>query len=148
MSNNYKTFKFWIGKWKLSRNITHPTQQFSARGTAEFLILNENTILYQEQCTLLLSESNLPMTREYLYLYNKEKDQIEKYFVQNKKPIYLFYIIDNEWRGSHLCVKDVYRAQYSFPKSDTLNEFVLTYDVGGPTKNYISKTHYLRNAWL
>ena len=144
MPNTQTIFSSLIGKWQLLRTINQTDQVFTAKGTSSFTKVDDSTLFYQEECTLFMPDSKLIMTREYFYLYNKEKNQIEKYFSHNQKQSYLFYIVNTEYRGSHLCVKDMYKAKYSFEKLDKSSEFTLTYQVTGPTKNYTSITTYTR----
>jgi hypothetical protein len=144
MCHNKIIFFSLIGDWQLLRTINQADQLFTAKGTTSFTKVDDSKLLYQEECTLCMPDSKLIMTREYFYLYNKDKDQIEKYFSQDQKQTYLFYVIDKNHEGSHLCVKDTYKAKYSFEKLDKSNEFTLTYHVKGPTKNYTSITTYTR----
>jgi len=80
--------------------------------------------------------------KEYVYLYDVARDKIIKKFTTGN----VFYELSIDFEkqvanGDHLCDKDFYKAFYSF--TDPQN-FVLTYFVNGPKKDYEIETKFTK----
>ncbi len=147
MLTSYYFFKKLPGTWAFNRvlnNLLEPKLSGSVSGSAKFSILtNEpNLIYYYEYGTFITAGgSKLQVNKEYFFVFNEKTGNVEKHFAQNGIIAGLFYILDPDFAGEHLCVKDNYKANYEF-LNDDLKEFTLKYTVIGANKNYTSTTRY------
>ncbi|CAF4894358.1 unnamed protein product [Rotaria sp. Silwood1] len=141
-------------KWTFERILKGKPCDGIVHGQAQFNISQSNELIYKEQGKLILSsEKQFDITQKYIYVYNKNEDVINVYFVDNNtnKRSLIFHTIyfqsknflSNEWiaNGQHLCNQDYYFVSYLFVFNQiNLSRFEIIYTVKGPTKDYISKT--------
>jgi len=147
---------FHESKWTFERTLTGKPSDGIVHGQAQFHFSNQEELLYKEQGKLILS-SQIPLdiTQKYIYSYDKSKDLLTVYFVdENNKRTSLFHTIHFQPRqssqigwtanGEHLCNQDYYSVYYLFVFNGiNLSRFEITYTVKGPMKDYVSKTIFL-----
>ena len=145
MLTAYKVFSRLQGNWSFTRVITnHHEQNLSGvvNGTASFTPVAEDQLFYEENGVFKTEAGHeLPIHKEYFYRYNRSTQKLEKHFANNKVNTGLFYVLDANYAGKHLCSQDNYEARYAFPTQD-FNEFELSYIVHGPHKDYVTSTKY------
>jgi len=153
-------FSMFQGKWNFFRTLSDRATGVSMGtvcGQVTFTPIKTNVLHYKEEgeFTTALGEK-LSAYREYLYTFNKEKDEIEKHYSKNGEDEGLFYLLQFQSSssvntkavsasGNHLCLRDQYKASYEFiPNEDqeSFSQFRLRYEVTGPQKNYISNTTF------
>lgn len=148
MITSYDFFIKMPGSWAFSRildNSYEPKLSGVVTGLAKFATLhgNPNQIHYSEGGRFITAGGyKLQIHNEYFFVFNIETGNIEKHFAQNGIKTGLFYILDSNFTGEHLCIEDTYKASYEF-LSDDCKEFTLTYKVHGPKKSYSSITKYV-----
>lgn len=143
-------FKNFSGQWifqRVIKKLSSGEEIATMVGDAKFTSVqkSENILHYREEGTLTTEfQKNLQAYREYLYVYNQERDVIEKYFSEDEENGRLFYTLRFHKEaqnviatGEHLCNKDFYKASYEFKSSE---EFKLSYQATGPEKNYCAET--------
>lgn len=134
-----------------------------ANGYAAFIIheSDPNWLIYSEKVTINSDRGSgnamngMQAKQKYKYRYDKLTETLTKYFFDDR----LFYELkiidasssnregvtevitssDLKCSGSHLCIEDVYDANYSFQNSE---QFKLNYSVNGPKKCYQIITKY------
>lgn len=165
MQSTKQIFDNLIGIWSIKRVLGN---YGTAEGTAKFTLQNpketilsatssdENTLVinYREDLQVKYDSNfasqqqgtNVENTayKEYVYLYDMARDKILKKFTNGN----LFYELSIDFEkqvanGDHLCEKDFYNASYDF--IDPQN-FVLTYFVKGPKKDYEIKTEFTKQV--
>ena len=127
--------------------------------------------IYSEKGTFTMDNgASFDAVRSYVYRYDAQSDEISAWFVKPDDPQiadYLFHVVHLDVmdesgsapasgpqtivtaRGSHLCVKDTYDAQYEFAfEGDNLSEWTLKYFVKGPKKDYIAESTYSKATQL
>ncbi len=135
-------FDFLPGLWKITREIVSNSfdKNIIADGCGLFSLKeNLNIILYSEKvniCNIDINNTYIAK-QKYKYKYDINTSSISKYF-NNDKFFYIIKILDNQIYGEHLCVKDQYVSHYTFFD----NDFILTYYIQGPFKNYKIITKY------
>lgn len=161
----YNIFTKLQGKWSFYRILKHRTSGSSlgsVEGTATFTPIKNNLLYYKEEGEFLTPiGEKLQAQREYLYAYNREKDEIEKHFSKNGEDTGLFYLLKFQQSssgktqaiayGDHVCINDHYRAVYEFTKrkeEKILEEFKLKYEATGPNKDYISETVFKKESQI
>lgn len=123
----------------------------TVNGVADFQEVKPGILNYKEQGQWLTQNKVFPITKEYQYRYDNEKDIVNVYFLQQSLEPRLFHQITLkapdaksstiEASGEHQCAADNYKAHYLFTGNE---QFTLFYYVKGPHKDYISKTVFKR----
>lgn len=165
------------GHWKLVRHLKSVISTYPSgilEGTAIFEKrsptdpMYDAEYLYVEHGILTTEQgSSLTASRQYVYRFKKESDQISVWFVKpdngsivdyffhrlNFKPLSDASSKLKERRdidtfiaiGDHPCVDDHYQADYKFHlRGFTLNGWSLKYTVKGPKKDYVADARYAR----
>jgi len=153
MTNFLQIFYNLPGQWAIYRTINNKLDNIlsgTVNGNAIFLPIKDDEIYYKEEGIFITTNNHrFNISKEYIYLYNHRKQTIEKYFAKNQVRTDLFYKIPindfNTCSASHQCNNDLYIAKYYFIYGTKLDKFVLTYQVNGPLKNYLSTTQYLKS---
>lgn len=146
MTQNFEIFSRLPGHWSFTRtlsNFKEPLSSGIVTGNASFTPTDDPThILHYKETGLFKSNSTEhTIYNEYFFVFNEKTKNIEKHFAQNGIKTGLFYIIDAQHNGNHICVNDHYAASYAFI-DECFKEFSLTYKVTGPLKDYVSETKY------
>lgn len=166
MQSTKQIFENLVGIWSIKRILGN---YGTAEGTAKFTpsnpnktaannlenrtenSSNENTLVidYREDVHVKYDSSlgpNVENTayKEYVYLYDTARDKIIKKFTNGN----LFYELSIDFdkqsaHGDHLCEKDMYKATYTFSSP---RNFVLTYYVNGPQKDYLIETEFTKQV--
>lgn len=173
MQSTRQVFENLVGVWSIKRVLGNFG---TAEGTAKFTLQNQNktettsnsmesgtsdvpsnaiVINYREDLKVKYDNntlsgpqlgSNVENTayKEYVYMYDKARDKIMKKFTNGN----LFYELSIDFEnqtanGDHLCEKDFYKATYNFAN---LENFVLTYYVDGPKKDYLIETEFTKQV--
>lgn len=153
--SRFELFKRLERSWRYTRTIkerisgaflgaSHGNAYFTPVSTDE----NSKIMHYREEGVLIDPSGQQFETRqEYLYIYRKQTDSIEKHFSKEATDAGLFYVLDFDSSkqkneafsaiGAHLCVNDNYQAKYQFL---SFSQFKLDYTVMGPAKNYVAST--------
>ncbi len=147
MLTSYEIFLKMPGVWAFHRTLNNILEQKLSgivTGIAKFTpVKDQSNLLHYLETGVFVTESGTQhhVSKEYFFAYNDTTKHIEKYFAQNGTKAGLFYVLSKDLTGEHLCIKDNYKANYSYPKDD-FKEFTLKYEVSGPQKNYSSITRY------
>lgn len=165
MQSTKQIFDNLIGIWSIKRILGNFG---TAEGTAKFTLQNnnettsnattsdENTLVINYREDLIVKYDNNVSSqqlspnvensayKEYVYLYDMARDKIIKKFTTGN----LFYELSIDFEkqianGDHLCEKDFYKASYDFIDPEN---FVLTYFVNGPKKDYLIKTEFTKQV--
>ncbi|KAF8818649.1 DUF6314 family protein [Rickettsia endosymbiont of Cardiosporidium cionae] len=142
-----KILEKFLGNWKILKNITNKSDVrciYKGSGGASFKILQNtpNTMLYEEKLLLkndLIKSSNIIAYQKYLYKYNQQNTIISKYLSDNSFLCNIF-MVNNRANGKYICNKDTYSFKYDF----SLNYLCITYNIEGPSKNFLIHNHYLK----
>lgn len=146
-----KLFSNLPGTWHFNRVINNSAENSMSGnvvGKANFSIIDENNIYYQENGTFTTAKKcKLKVHQEYIYKYSLINNEIEKYFAKEGQQTNFFYALKfskNNLTASaqHLCGQDIYTAEYKFLYEEFLLSFELSYKVVGPNKKYVAKTHF------
>lgn len=166
MQSTKQIFENLVGIWSIKRVLGN---YGTAEGIAKFTLqnqiqiaennvengtvnpLDEKTLVidYREELQVkydvsLGSTVDNSAYKEYVYLYDTVRDKIIKKFTNGN----LFYELSIDFdkqtaNGDHLCEKDLYKATYSFNHP---HNFVLTYCVNGPKKDYLIETEFTKQV--
>lgn len=162
-------FDLLPGIWRLQRETLTPLKQWQlsgaecikANGFAVFTSTetDPNLLIYSEKVKINSANdgnssgmNGLEAKQRYKYRYDAAATTLTKYFFDDR----LFYTLkidtrhDNESTeamatnqvigcGEHLCIKDLYKANYSFAND---HQFELKYTIEGPKKCYEIITKY------
>lgn len=167
MSIYLKIFNFLEGKWRINRFINGVG---SLEGSALFERCKINELFYTENGQFTFNDSlkSFEATQKYVYKYiaktkdDKLEDDIHVYFPNgaNESNSRLFHKFGEckmsdlvTFKAIHCCGNDRYHVTYEFIKNALENglnendkfEFIITYDVQGPNKNYSSKTYFKKS---
>lgn len=154
MQSTKQIFENLIGIWSIKRVLG---SYGTAEGQAKFTLKNQIPEIPSGEQTLIIDYRedlhvkydndlgpNIESTayKEYVYLYDIVRDKIIKKFTNGN----LFYELSMDFdkqtaHGDHLCDKDMYKALYSFTGP---RNFVLTYYVNGPKKDYVIETEFTK----
>lgn len=154
MQSTKQVFENLIGIWSIKRILGN---YGTAEGIAKFTLQNHSqtttnssdekllVINYREDLKVKYDINLGPNVensayKEYVYSYDLARDKIIKKFADGN----LFYELSIDFdkqtaMGDHLCQKDLYKATYSFSHP---HNFVLTYYVKGPEKDYAIETEF------
>jgi len=140
-SSTKELFKYFIGSWDINRIVGSVG---TAQGIAKFILKENNSILFREDVKVNYNHSSKSESayKEYIYDYNEDNQKLTKKFMDDR----LFYELVPDFSkslayGDHLCECDFYKATYIFLNEDN---FVLSYDVKGPQKDYVIETKFKR----
>jgi hypothetical protein len=164
MSVYFKIFNLLEGKWRINRFINGVGK---LDGFALFEKCKNNELFYNENGQFTFDDSlkSFEASQKYIYKYinqtkdDKIEDDIHVYFHNladetNSRLFHKFgpckmqnFVTFND---IHYCGNDIYHVTYEFTKDSIDNilrendkfEFIITYDVKGPKKNYLSKTYF------
>lgn len=165
MQSTKQVFENLVGIWSIKRVLGN---YGTAEGIAKFTLQNPiqtsmsnsgNGPAYSDEKTLVINyredlqvkyDINLGPNvensayKEYVYSYDVARDKIIKKFADGN----LFYELTIDFdkqtaNGDHLCEKDLYKATYSFCHP---HNFVLTYYVNGPKKDYLIETEFTKQV--
>lgn len=155
--NQSKLFKHLMGTWDFHRAISHQKKDASLGhviGVVTLTKIDETTLHYQEKGVLTTElDAQINTHREYIYKYCPIEQTIEKFFSLNGKPTKFFYRLNFKEKHTqtaltadafHLCHQDHYKASYVFFDDEACDRFVLTYQITGPKKAYITTTVFER----
>ncbi|EME89731.1 uncharacterized protein MYCFIDRAFT_96474, partial [Pseudocercospora fijiensis CIRAD86] len=158
-------FRALQGTWTISRTISSKLPTFPSgvlKGTASFHPRKVTApdfdfeYLYIETGTLHLSNgAEMTARKRYVYRYSELRDELSVWFVKPEKDLEVDYLFHNlEFQpaakgllatADHLCVKDMYWSEYSFPMQGiSLHGFETKHTVQGPEKDYVARTEFLR----
>ncbi len=114
----------------------------TGEGTAQFLKIGKNTLLYREDLLINYhnSATRIPAFKEYKYIFKDNK--IKKYFVNDERLFYKMNFTSSVTaQAEHICGEDIYNTKYSFFDEDS---FSLSYEIYGPNKSHIIITNFNR----
>jgi hypothetical protein len=148
------------GKWKLQRSLDSrlaSSPSGTVEGIVDFTKLNADDLvsdfLYTETGKFSSRHGVFDVSNRYVYAYNDAEKRIDIYFVSETGksrgkpfiPLNLAQAVDEFSycaTSDHLCVKDMYTANYSFTldESRSVDSMEIIFNVVGPSKDYQSKT--------
>ena len=153
MTHSFKIYNAFLGAWEYTRSITGQPMSGKVKGKAIFHQLDNNDLAYEEQGEFLIDGTPLiqKVTKSYCYRYHTQSDAIQVFFSDTINYQELFHELQVSRdsnnimiaHGKHLCGKDHYTTEYTFPVVP-FTQFDIKHAVIGPKKNYIAKTTYQR----
>lgn len=146
--NATEVFESLEGKWRFERDVSGKDGG-KMQGTAVFRACDTGVLHYAEHGVFHQEGNPQPFKTHREYLYRMEENgQLCVYFKdgESMEPARLFHEIvfregSRKATGGHYCKPDQYDAAYEFlsPK-----EFLITYQVKGPRKDYSSRTLFTK----
>ncbi len=149
-------FKRLAGLWAFEREIINQAQaEFSGMvtGTAVFTPITEDIYQCIESGVFTThSQQKFTVSKEFLYCFNGAKQAITVHAAQNQQSTGELFelrfpsslsapLVCN---SRHLCAKDIYDGEFSFPDDMNFTNFKIKYSVEGPAKSYTSTTNFIK----